>query len=265
MIGQLKNKETLIRWRLNRAIPRSIIIEGDYGSGRLTFSKEILKTLNATGIIQDTSKESVNNAVENAYMITEPTCFIFRDIDTMSVAGANALLKVIEEPPNNASFILTCQSLSNVLDTIKSRCAIIKMQPYTIEQLRTCQNNDFALRYINTIYEAKTLEIDEIERTVNCADRVVEALNDASGTKLLKEMCNLKSKETDIDLIDCAFLMKVLTKELKEKGSILTLSCFLQNIQKYSMQSRKLSVAKKPLIECVLFRTLEGIKNAKIS
>ena len=39
MIGQKKNIETIINWRLNKSIPRFIIIEGEEGSGRLMLSK----------------------------------------------------------------------------------------------------------------------------------------------------------------------------------------------------------------------------------
>ena len=45
MIGQNKNKELLMQWRMNKSVPRFIIIEGDEGSGRLELAKVIMKLL----------------------------------------------------------------------------------------------------------------------------------------------------------------------------------------------------------------------------
>ncbi|MGF1757307.1 DNA polymerase III subunit delta' [Photobacterium sagamiensis] len=42
--------------------------------------------------------------------------------DAMGEAGANAILKTLEEPPSGCQFILTAQSLDSLLPTIVSRC-----------------------------------------------------------------------------------------------------------------------------------------------
>ena len=68
MVGQEKNIDTIIKWRLNRSIPRFIIIEGDRGSGRLTLAKIILDQIKATGIICENSKSAVNDVRNNDYL-----------------------------------------------------------------------------------------------------------------------------------------------------------------------------------------------------
>jgi DNA polymerase III subunit delta' len=47
--------------------------------------------------------------------------------ETMNSASANALLKVLEEPPNNTIFILVCNQIKRLLPTIISRCQAIAM------------------------------------------------------------------------------------------------------------------------------------------
>ena len=121
MIGQKNNINTLIQWRCNRSTPRFIIISGDEGSGRLTLAKIIIKMINAKGIIMGNSISEVRETIENAYTITEPTFYIFRNSDDMSVSAKNALLKVVEEPPNNAYFIMTVQNIKNMHCTIINR------------------------------------------------------------------------------------------------------------------------------------------------
>src|SRR5277367_2295168 len=50
-------------------------------------------------------------------------------VDELNRAGANALLKVLEEPPQRALLLLVCHSASRVLPTLRSRCAIMPMRP----------------------------------------------------------------------------------------------------------------------------------------
>ena len=95
MIGQKNNIKTLIKWRCNKSVPRFIIISGALGSGRLTLAKVIIKMINAKGIIMGNSIDDVRNTIENAYRITEPTCYIFRNADDMRTEAKNALLKVV--------------------------------------------------------------------------------------------------------------------------------------------------------------------------
>jgi hypothetical protein len=50
---------------------------------------------------------------------------IVNNADTMSIAAQNALLKTLEEPPNNTLIILTATSKDAFLPTVHSRCTLI--------------------------------------------------------------------------------------------------------------------------------------------
>jgi len=52
--------------------------------------------------------------------------FIIRNVELMTLEAANALLKTLEEPAANTLMILTTSVLEANLDTIKSRCHIVK-------------------------------------------------------------------------------------------------------------------------------------------
>jgi DNA polymerase III subunit delta' len=52
-------------------------------------------------------------------------------VDELNRAGANALLKVLEEPPQRALLLLVCHSASRALPTLRSRCSIVPMRPLT--------------------------------------------------------------------------------------------------------------------------------------
>ncbi len=56
--------------------------------------------------------------------------------EQMNVAAANRLLKTLEEPPPNTTFILTTANPSRLLDTIVSRCQMVKLHPLANSELR---------------------------------------------------------------------------------------------------------------------------------
>src|SRR5262245_50531241 len=50
-------------------------------------------------------------------------------VDELNPAGANALLKVLEEPPRRALLLLVSHSAARVLPTIRSRCRVLALRP----------------------------------------------------------------------------------------------------------------------------------------
>ena len=61
--------------------------------------------------------------------------FIIRNIELMTSEAANALLKTLEEPAANTLMILTTSVPEANLDTIKSRCHIVKFFPSSVHRI----------------------------------------------------------------------------------------------------------------------------------
>ena len=57
-------------------------------------------------------------------------------LDELNKAASNAILKLLEEPPEKTLFLLVAHQLSNVLPTIRSRARVEKMRPLSISELR---------------------------------------------------------------------------------------------------------------------------------
>ncbi|NUM33327.1 MAG: hypothetical protein HUU50_02185 [Candidatus Brocadiae bacterium] len=55
--------------------------------------------------------------------------FLLPKIDLMLEYAANALLKILEEPPDHCIFLLTAENESSVLGTIRSRCQTFSVGP----------------------------------------------------------------------------------------------------------------------------------------
>ena len=62
---------------------------------------------------------------------------IIDDADFLKAEGANALLKTLEEPPEDAILILIGTSTTKQLPTIRSRCKIIRFSPLPSQTLAT--------------------------------------------------------------------------------------------------------------------------------
>lgn len=63
--------------------------------------------------------------------------FILDDVDRMQPVAANALLKTLEEPTPDSTFILLTSSPGEILPTILSRCTQLRFQPIPEDDIAT--------------------------------------------------------------------------------------------------------------------------------
>jgi DNA polymerase-3 subunit delta' len=54
---------------------------------------------------------------------------IVDSVDELNSEGANALLKILEEPPRRALLLLVSHSAARVLPTLRSRCRLLRLRP----------------------------------------------------------------------------------------------------------------------------------------
>lgn len=65
------------------------------------------------------------------------SCCLIRSVERMQDAAANALLKILEEPPVGLTFLLTTQASAALLPTIKSRARIIRFTRLPQESMQS--------------------------------------------------------------------------------------------------------------------------------
>lgn len=66
----------------------------------------------------------------------EKKVFIIKNIESLTPEGANSFLKTLEEPSANCLIFLTATSLENVLDTIVSRCHVLRFHSMSVGELK---------------------------------------------------------------------------------------------------------------------------------
>lgn len=161
MIGQNNIQDTFNKFIENRTIPRFLILTGVKGSGKYTLAKWLTRQMKAYLVEPELSVDAVREVVKNCYKCSGDTVYIFRDADRMSAAAKNALLKVTEEPPRQAYFVLTVQNVENALETLRSRGTVIPMAPYTLEQRQ---------EYLDCILEKSYKSLDgRVRQLIVCA------------------------------------------------------------------------------------------------
>ena len=133
MIGQKRLKDNLLQLKIN-GFPRFIIITGQNGQGKKTLANEIKNMLGFHLTKVGIRIDDLRYMIEVAYKQTSPIIYLIADADDMSLGAKNSLLKIIEEPPQNAYFIMTLTQIENTLPTIASRCCQLNMDYYTLEE-----------------------------------------------------------------------------------------------------------------------------------
>jgi DNA polymerase-3 subunit delta' len=108
---------------------------------RIVIIKEDLKAFSV-----DDAKE----AIRQAHISSEKPTIIILVAKSFSTIVQNKLLKIIEEPPINTSFILICNTKSTILPTIRSRLPIYNKTTQTNNDIVTPDINSLNLK---TIYE----------------------------------------------------------------------------------------------------------------
>ncbi|MBQ8469834.1 MAG: hypothetical protein IJ547_04480 [Clostridia bacterium] len=78
------------------------------------------------------SVETVRTMRDSAYVLpneSDRKVYIIDPADTMQDYAQNALLKILEEPPSYANFLLLCTSKASLLPTVLSRTAVFSLTP----------------------------------------------------------------------------------------------------------------------------------------
>ena len=92
-------------------------------------SNEELKDLKKSAFIRVDDVRTINEFLSKHSSSDGWRVVIIDSIDDMNRASANAVLKILEEPPLKTQMLLISHNLNQLLPTIKSRCAKIELKP----------------------------------------------------------------------------------------------------------------------------------------
>jgi len=167
VVGQEHVTETLKRQVAAGRLSHAYIFVGTRGTGKTTCAKILAKAVNCehpvngdpcnecascrgidSGAILDIEEldAASNNGVENIRALRDEAVFtpasvrkrvyIIDEVHMLSMSAFNALLKILEEPPEHLIFILATTELRKVPPTILSRCQRFSFKRITTRDIR---------------------------------------------------------------------------------------------------------------------------------
>lgn len=92
--------------------------------------------------IRDVVEKIIDEINKKPYEGDKKVIIIY-EANKMTVEAQNAFLKTIEEPPKGVFIILLCEKLEGILETIKSRCQIHKLQRLNSTQMQNFLNKKY--------------------------------------------------------------------------------------------------------------------------
>lgn len=254
-------QETLAAFVNGGRFPHALLLEGPEGSGRRTFAREIAAALFCRGehkpcgscnqcrkVLErnhpdveyyggDGSRRSfhidtIRKLRQNAWLLPgEAPCrvCVLCGAENMTDQAQNALLKILEEPPEHTVFILTAENRSMLLPTILSRVQTIRLEPLTPAEIlpvlrERCPDQpgeklEWAAETADTIGQALALLADEsLQKHAQLAQRMLELLCNGSEYGLLTAVEPVSRKREDL-LEVCTQLRQLLTAELTRAAS----------------------------------------------
>ena len=254
-------QETLAAFVNGGRFPHALLLEGPEGSGRRTFAREIAAALFCRGehkpcgscnqcrkVLEqnhpdveyyggDGSRRSfhidtIRQLRQNAWLLPgEAPCrvCVLCGAENMTDQAQNALLKILEEPPEHTVFILTAENRAMLLPTILSRVQTIRLEPLTPAEIlpvlrercpdQPVEKLKWAAETADTIGQALALLADEsLQKHAQLAQRMLELLCNGSEYDLLTAVEPVSRKREDL-LEVCTQLRQLLTAELTRAAS----------------------------------------------
>lgn len=74
--------------------------------------------------------DQVREIIATAHLVPsegKSKVYVLREAEKMNPQAQNALLKLLEEPPSSACFILACDNAAALLPTVRSRCEVLQL------------------------------------------------------------------------------------------------------------------------------------------
>ncbi len=159
---------------------------------------------------------------------------IIEQADMMSKSAANSILKTLEEPCDTTILILLTSNSGNLLDTIKSRCQILKFLPIKRKTLEDFVKNKISDQSrMEKIIELSGYKPGKIVEFANSEGKIEELIDTMNGFSSFIQKSDIeKLDEADIvskkemnEIIDLLnlysfYFRKVLLKEYRKTGEI---------------------------------------------
>ncbi|MEA4933504.1 MAG: DNA polymerase III subunit delta, partial [Lawsonibacter sp.] len=171
LAGNPRLKEMLSQREEGRGLSHAYMISGQVGSGRHTLARMLSAAMMCTAalserpcgrcpackkvfagihpdvIVTDGGGQGKSIAVDQVRAIRTDAyirpnegvrkVYLLEGADQMNPSAQNAMLKLLEEGPSYAAFLLLCDGAGTLLQTVRSRCEELSMTPVPLKECRS--------------------------------------------------------------------------------------------------------------------------------
>lgn len=198
-VGQENLKKQLLYLIASGNFPNTIIFAGAKGQGKRTIVNWLATYLKAPVHEPETLKvDDVRAIIADARTLSSPKVYLLADAETMTVQAQNALLKLAEEPPENAHIILTVADENSLLPTIFSRSSLFRMEPYTTEELMTFSRDELLLKIAQNPGQIQRLGNEESMNLLKHCQKVVANIGIISAANAFNILKAIDKEKFDL-------------------------------------------------------------------
>ena len=180
------------------------------------FHPDVLEYPKGPSLLVSDSSSIIENA-EIKPMLSNYKIFIINNFDKSTQQAQNKLLKTLEESPKNVIFLLNSTNTDNILQTIKSRTQIFKLEPLSMQSVLNFYKSQ------NIVVSDIALEMGEgwLGKTLNltsgnfkeCYDFVLKLVNEMKNSRVIIKFAPIFAKKENF-LINLTILQELMEEIL---------------------------------------------------
>ena len=195
LVGQSEVSKTIYNSIKIKKIPNAFLFHGIRGTGKTSLARIVAKSLNCKNGVEnlctDNFCESCQSIIDSNHLdVIEQDCatatgidsvrdliefcryppstsnfkvLILDEIQAMSKAGSQSLLKILEEPPSYVKFIFCTTEIKKILVTLLSRCT-----RFDLKRIKSSELFEFLKKVVGL--EKKAISDDAIKLICKCSE-----------------------------------------------------------------------------------------------
>ncbi len=170
----------------------------------------------------------IKDEFANKSLYNTKKVYVVFDCEKMNVNSANTILKFIEEPSDDIVAIFVTSNQYNILDTIRSRCQVVRLQ---YEEKNDITFSDDLLEFVDDINNRKDNDLMLKFNYYNSNMFKDKSLATDFMRDLLKYFETLLNKKSSNDsLEDLVSIISILENELKKLKYNVNMKLWLDNL-----------------------------------
>mgnify|MGYP003300407088 CR=1 FL=1 len=201
MIGQ-ENIKTRFKYLIEQnRLPKVTIINAPKGYGKKEFIKWLSYESNIPYKLYGNKIDEVRKAIEDSQNEFTIQFYVFEGLEqnngTQNKNAQNAILKFLEEPPQNAFIILLCNDYKYLLPTLQNRGIRVDFEGYSKEELHYFTTNELALKIYQSpsdLIKVNEINLDELLTVTN---KIIDKLDLAGICNALNLNTYVKYKDAE--------------------------------------------------------------------